>query len=139
MDHIYWSVCSSSRRGGYGAKDYGGIVVLASCEHHFLRVHKNLVQHPNNNISIKIRNCAFCDIFRLKYSHIVSTYFWSTSGSDYWINQCNSGRFSFSLSYRNNFSSMASNPNNIRWIRTGSQPEKSLITSIADNFPRIFN
>ena len=30
----------------------GGIVSLASCEYHFLQVHKNLVQHPSNYISI---------------------------------------------------------------------------------------
>ncbi len=32
----------------------GGIVILASCEYHFIRVNKNLVQHPSNNISIVI-------------------------------------------------------------------------------------
>ena len=26
------------------------IVILSSCEHHFIRVHGNLVQHPSNNI-----------------------------------------------------------------------------------------
>ena len=26
----------------------GGIVILASCEYHFIRVHANLVQHPRN-------------------------------------------------------------------------------------------
>ena len=30
------------------------IVILASCKHHFIRVHENLVQHPSNNISIII-------------------------------------------------------------------------------------
>ena len=30
----------------------GGIVILASCKYHSHRVHENLVQHPNNNISI---------------------------------------------------------------------------------------
>ena len=30
----------------------GLIVILASCEHHFIRVHGNLVQHLSNNISI---------------------------------------------------------------------------------------
>ena len=29
-----------------------GIVILANCENYFIRVHKNLVQHPSNNISI---------------------------------------------------------------------------------------
>ena len=32
----------------------GGIVILASCEHHFIRVHENLVHHPSNNISVII-------------------------------------------------------------------------------------
>ena len=30
----------------------GIIVILASCEYHFIRVYENLVQHPSNNISI---------------------------------------------------------------------------------------
>ena len=36
--------------GGQGVKrvEWG----LASCEYHFIRVQENLVQHPNNNISI---------------------------------------------------------------------------------------
>ena len=29
-----------------------GIVILASCEYYFIRIHENLVQHPRNNISI---------------------------------------------------------------------------------------
>ena len=29
-----------------------GIVILASCEYHCIRVHENLVQHPSNNIAI---------------------------------------------------------------------------------------
>ena len=29
-----------------------GIFILACCEHHFIRLHENLVQHPSNNISI---------------------------------------------------------------------------------------
>ena len=53
MDLLYWSVRSSSWRGGDGVKGVdGGIVILVSCEHHFIRVHENLVQHPSNNISI---------------------------------------------------------------------------------------
>ena len=28
----------------------GGIVSLSRCEHHFIRLHENLVQHPSNNI-----------------------------------------------------------------------------------------
>ena len=30
----------------------GDLVILASCEYYFYRVHENLVQHPSNNISI---------------------------------------------------------------------------------------
>ena len=30
----------------------GGIIILASCEYQFNKVHENLVQHPSNNISI---------------------------------------------------------------------------------------
>ena len=38
---------------GYEAKWVdGGIVILARCEYHFIRVHENLEQHPSNNISI---------------------------------------------------------------------------------------
>ena len=32
------------------------IVILANCKQHFIRVHKNLVKHPSNNIFIVI-NC----------------------------------------------------------------------------------
>ena len=42
-DLIYWSVRSSSRRGGDGIK--GVIIILASCKYHFIKVHENLVQH----------------------------------------------------------------------------------------------
>ena len=38
--------------GGEGKR---GIVILASWKKHF-RVNKNLVYHPNNNISIKLSN-----------------------------------------------------------------------------------
>ena len=31
-----------------------GIVILASCEYHFLREQENVVQHPSNNISISL-------------------------------------------------------------------------------------
>ena len=31
---------------------WGGIVILAICEYHFIRIHENLVQHPSNNIGI---------------------------------------------------------------------------------------
>ena len=45
MDITYWSVRSSSRRGGFGVKGVnGGIAMLTSCKHHFIRVHGNLVQ-----------------------------------------------------------------------------------------------
>ena len=30
-----------------------GIIILARCEYHLIRVYENLVQHPSNNISIK--------------------------------------------------------------------------------------
>ena len=48
-----------------------GIVILASCEHHFIRVLENLVQHPSNNISIGVSRCPsnviyFVDIYLLK-------------------------------------------------------------------------
>ena len=45
----YWSVRSSSWTGGNVVKMLDGIVVLASCEYKFIRVHENLVQHPINN------------------------------------------------------------------------------------------
>ena len=38
--------------GGNWVKKVDGIVILASCEHNFIRVHESLVQHPSNNISI---------------------------------------------------------------------------------------
>ena len=34
----------------------GRIVILASCEYHFIRVHENVVQHPINNTSIALTN-----------------------------------------------------------------------------------
>ena len=40
MDLIYWSVCSSSKRGGVK----GGIISLASCGYHFISVHETLQQ-----------------------------------------------------------------------------------------------
>ena len=55
MDLTYWSVYSSSRIGGYGIKGVEvGIVILASCEYNFIRVHENLAQYPSNNILIVI-------------------------------------------------------------------------------------
>ena len=47
MDLIYWSY----RSYGWVKVVEGGLRYLASCEHHFLRVHENLVQYPSNNIS----------------------------------------------------------------------------------------
>ena len=46
MDLIYWSFRSSSRRVCGCA-----IVILASCEDNFIRIHENLVQYPSDNIS----------------------------------------------------------------------------------------
>ena len=46
IDFRYWSVGSSSKSGGDG---WGNIVILASCEHQFIRVHENVVQNPSNN------------------------------------------------------------------------------------------
>ena len=41
---IYWSVRSSSSRGGDGLKSVdGGYRYLASCVFHFIREHENLV------------------------------------------------------------------------------------------------
>ena len=34
------------------------IVILASMEYHFIRVHENLMQHPSNNISIVISDAT---------------------------------------------------------------------------------
>ena len=46
MDISYWSVNFLSRR------DWG-IVNLASCEFHFIRVYENVFQRPSNDVSIK--------------------------------------------------------------------------------------
>ena len=37
---------------GDGVKDGMGciVIVIASCQYHFIRMHENLVQHPSNNI-----------------------------------------------------------------------------------------
>ncbi len=44
MDLIYGSFRSSSGRGGDGVKGWmGGIVIVASCEYFFIRLHKHLV------------------------------------------------------------------------------------------------
>ena len=42
MELIYWSVRVSSMRGGDKVKGVDwGVVILASCGHHFIRVHEN--------------------------------------------------------------------------------------------------
>ena len=48
MDLAYWSLRSFSRREVDGGKRelMVDILILASCEHHFIRLHGNLVQHP---------------------------------------------------------------------------------------------
>ena len=33
-----------------------GFIILANCEYNFIRVHENLVQHPDNNTSIGMAN-----------------------------------------------------------------------------------
>ena len=48
---FHWSVHPVRGRGRGRMSD---IVILASYEINFIRVHKNLVQHPSNNISIVI-------------------------------------------------------------------------------------
>ena len=57
---VYWSVRSSiSDWMGWGKRGgYWGIVILSSCEYHFIRVHENLVQHPSNNMSIYPVGCT---------------------------------------------------------------------------------
>ena len=53
MDLISWPVRSFSSLGDDGKMWVDkGFVILATCEHHFIRAHENLVQHPRNNISI---------------------------------------------------------------------------------------
>ena len=42
------------RGGGKRMARMGVIVILASCQLYFIRVHKNLMQHPGNNTSIII-------------------------------------------------------------------------------------
>ena len=49
MNIIYWSVRSSSRRGGDGVNRVNvGYCYLARCKHHFITLHAN----PINDISI---------------------------------------------------------------------------------------
>ena len=54
MDINYWSVSSSSKRGGDGIKEVGVVVILASYKSHFIRVHDHLVYDPSNDKSIKL-------------------------------------------------------------------------------------
>ena len=56
MDIIYWLVRSSSMRIGVGVLEgwMGGIVILASCVHHFIRIHENQVKHSINIILFEI-------------------------------------------------------------------------------------
>ena len=75
MDLNNRSVCSSSRRGGDKVKGVdGGIVNLASV----LKVHKNLVEHPCNNISItllQLKRCLFYYFITiLKKSNLFTKY-----------------------------------------------------------------
>ena len=44
MELFYWSIRTWGK--------WGGIVILASSEHHFIREHENLFSHPSNNVSI---------------------------------------------------------------------------------------
>ena len=53
MDITYWSIRSSMRVGWRWGKE--SVIILASCEHHFSRERKNLVQHRSNNISIILK------------------------------------------------------------------------------------
>ena len=49
LDLIYMPV------SGNGVKGWvRGIVILASCKRHFIRVHENLVQYSCNDISIRV-------------------------------------------------------------------------------------
>ena len=52
MDLIYGQFV---RGKGIGYSGGWGYLYLASCEHHFIRVHENLVQYPSNDISIGIQ------------------------------------------------------------------------------------
>ena len=53
MNLIYWSIRSSSGRREDGVKGIDRVYrILAGREYHVIGVHENLVQHPNNNISI---------------------------------------------------------------------------------------
>ena len=48
MNLSHWTAHSFSRRGGDKVKKAdGGIIILARCRHHFIRVYANLEQHPS--------------------------------------------------------------------------------------------
>ena len=47
--------------GQRGWKRVWEIAILASYKFHFIKVHENLVQHLNNNISIALYIIFFCD------------------------------------------------------------------------------
>ena len=53
---IFWSVRSSSKRGGDGVKRVDGVSLFQSAASItlFIRVHENLVQRPRNNKSIDV-------------------------------------------------------------------------------------
>ena len=46
-----------------------GIVILASSEYHFIRVHENLVQHLSNNTSIILALKCFEKILSYLFIH----------------------------------------------------------------------
>ena len=46
LSFIIWTSYKGQFVGFQGVDE--GISILASCEHHFIIVHKNLVQHPGN-------------------------------------------------------------------------------------------
>ena len=74
MDIIYWSVQSSSRsRGDWVNGLIWGIVILASCEYHFIRAHANLVQYPSNYISIYVNNHSLSSIL-IESKYIIIRY-----------------------------------------------------------------
>ena len=80
--HFSWLIWTSFNGqfvypvGGEGVKEEdGGIIILASCEHHFNRVHKNLVQHPSINISISLINNGIKANKSLFLKNIIGEYY----------------------------------------------------------------
>ena len=75
----------------------GLIIILASCEHHFMRVHENLVQHTSNNISIitldRSIKRSISDILRVMGSNLgLSPFFnqsplWSKVSNDIMLDE----------------------------------------------------